>query len=145
MSDLVSREWLEDAFDNLCCHNCKMCRNFRIEDSFYKCALIDKAPTIDFEKLGKSLNCQIRASYGSCDDCELSCPRNELIKLLGLKRPKGEWLRTDAYPHKIYCSVCYKTFADSQWKIWKDGGLPRAFCPNCGAEMKIDKETENDG
>ena len=44
--DLISREWLEDAFDNFCCHNCKMCRNFRIEDSFYKCALIDNAPTI---------------------------------------------------------------------------------------------------
>lgn len=46
MSDLISREWLEDAFDNLCCHNCKICRNFRIEDSFYKCALIERAPTI---------------------------------------------------------------------------------------------------
>ena len=45
-NDLISREWLEDAFDNLCCHNCKMCRNFRIEDSFYKCALIDNAPAI---------------------------------------------------------------------------------------------------
>ena len=45
--DLISREWLEDAFDNLCCHNCKICRNFRIEDSFYKCALIDNAPTVD--------------------------------------------------------------------------------------------------
>lgn len=49
--DLISREYLEDAFDNLCCHNCKMCRNFRIEDSFYKCALIDNAPTIRKEKL----------------------------------------------------------------------------------------------
>lgn len=107
-------------------------------------AIIDDAPSVDFEALGKSLNCQIRASYGSCDDCELSCPRNELIRLLGLKRPKGEWLRTDAYPHKIYCSVCYKTFADSQWEIWKDGSLPRAFCPNCGVEMKIDEVTKND-
>lgn len=47
---LVSREWLEDAFDNLCCHNCKTCRNFRIEDSFYKCNLIENAPTISPEK-----------------------------------------------------------------------------------------------
>ena len=54
--------------------------------------LIDNAPTVDFEKLGESLNCQIRAHYGSCDDCLLSCPRNELIKLLGLARPQGEWI-----------------------------------------------------
>lgn len=47
--DLISREWLEDAFDNLCCHNCKICRNFRIEDSFYKCALIDNAPPADIK------------------------------------------------------------------------------------------------
>ena len=46
-NDLISREWLEDAFDNLCCHNCKTCRNFRIEDSFYKCALIDNAPIVE--------------------------------------------------------------------------------------------------
>jgi len=45
--DLISREWLEDAFDNLCCHNCKICRNFRNEDSFYKCALLERAPTVD--------------------------------------------------------------------------------------------------
>lgn len=53
----------------------------------YCLGVIDNAPTVDFEKLGESLNCQIRATYGSCDDCLLSCPRNELIKLLGLARP----------------------------------------------------------
>ena len=47
--DLISREWLKDAFDNLCCHNCKMCRNFRNEDSFYKCKLIENAPTVEPE------------------------------------------------------------------------------------------------
>lgn len=54
--------------------------------------VIDNAPTVDFEKLGESLRCQIRAEYGSCDDCELSCPRNELIKLLGLAKSQGEWI-----------------------------------------------------
>lgn len=49
-NDSISREWLEDAFDNLCCHNCKICRNFRIEDSFYKCALIDNAPPVERPK-----------------------------------------------------------------------------------------------
>lgn len=50
--DLISREWLKDAFDNLCCHNCKICRNFRNEDSFYKCNLIENAPTIEPQKKG---------------------------------------------------------------------------------------------
>lgn len=53
---------------------------------------IDNAPTVDFEKLGESLNCQIRAEYGSCDDCLLSCPRNELIKLLDSARSQGKWI-----------------------------------------------------
>jgi len=46
-NDLIRREYLEDAFDNLCCHNCKTCRNFRNEDSFYKCKLIENAPTVE--------------------------------------------------------------------------------------------------
>ena len=51
-NDLISREYLRDAFDNLCCHNCKTCRNFRKEGcSFYRCALIDNAPTIETSKI----------------------------------------------------------------------------------------------
>ena len=56
--------------------------------------MLDNAPTVDFEKLGASLRCQIRAEYGSCDDCELSCPRNELIKLLDLERSHSKWIPT---------------------------------------------------
>lgn len=56
MGDLISREWLVDAFDNLCCHNCKNCRNFRIEDSFYKCALIDNAPTVEPQLSDKQID-----------------------------------------------------------------------------------------
>ena len=55
-------------------------------------------------------------------------------------RSQGEWRITDAYPHKVYCSVCYKTFADSKWEVWKDGSLPRAYCPNCGADMRGEKK-----
>lgn len=48
----------------------------------------------------------------------------------------GRWLTTDAYPHRVYCSECYKTFAQAHWEIWEDGSLPRAYCPNCGARME---------
>ncbi len=52
------------------------------------------------------------------------------------KRKKGKWQITDAYPHNVYCSECHKRFAQTHWSVWKDGSLPRNFCPNCGAQMK---------
>lgn len=47
----------------------------------------------------------------------------------------GRWQITDAYPHNVYCSECHKRFAQTHWAVWEDGGLPRAYCPNCGAKM----------
>lgn len=47
----------------------------------------------------------------------------------------GYWRITDAYPHNVYCSECYKTFAQTHWAVWEDGSLPRQFCPSCGARM----------
>ena len=53
----------------------------------------------------------------------------------------GRWLTTDAYPHHLYCSVCYKTYAkNSKWVNELD--LPTNYCPNCGARM--DKEATHD-
>ena len=48
----------------------------------------------------------------------------------------GEWQITDAYPHNVYCSNCHKKFAQTHWAVWRDGSLPRNFCPNCGADMR---------
>ena len=49
----------------------------------------------------------------------------------------GRWMTTDAYPHHLYCSVCYKTYAkNAKWVNELD--LPTNYCPNCGARM--DKE-----
>ena len=46
----------------------------------------------------------------------------------------GRWLTTDAYPHHLYCSVCYKTYAkNAKWVNELD--LPTNYCPNCGAKM----------
>lgn len=50
---------------------------------------------------------------------------------------RGRWMTTDAYPHHLYCSVCYKTYAkNAKWVNELD--LPTNYCPNCGAKM--DKE-----
>lgn len=47
----------------------------------------------------------------------------------------GRWLTTDAYPHHLYCSVCYKTYAkNAKWVNELD--LPTNYCPNCGALMR---------
>ncbi len=47
---------------------------------------------------------------------------------------RGKWNRTDAYPHRLYCSVCYKTYLknDELLERWE---FPLNFCPNCGAKM----------
>lgn len=51
----------------------------------------------------------------------------------------GRWMTTDAYPHHLYCSVCYKTYAkNAKWVNELD--LPTNYCPNCGALMR---EVEN--
>ena len=49
---------------------------------------------------------------------------------------RAHWLVRDGYPHRVYCSLCNITFCDTKWKVWKDGSLPRAYCPNCGAKME---------
>ena len=53
----------------------------------------------------------------------------------------GRWMTTDAYPHHLYCSVCYKTYAkNAKWVNELD--LPTNYCPNCGARME--KEDDHD-
>lgn len=51
----------------------------------------------------------------------------------------GQWKRTDAYPHKVYCSECYATLVpNDEWlELYK---LSSNYCPNCGAKMDEAKD-----
>ena len=52
----------------------------------------------------------------------------------------GRWMTTDAYPHHLYCSVCYKTYAkNAKWVNELD--LPTNYCPNCGARMGKEEQS----
>ena len=53
----------------------------------------------------------------------------------------GRWLRTDAYPHRLYCSECYATFIRND-EFLKLNDIPHDYCPNCGARMDLG-EVEN--
>ena len=85
-NDLISREYLKDAFDNLCCHNCKTCRNFRIEGcSFYRCALIENAPTVKFSLMP--------ADETKEDAYKRGYERGKIAGILEANtRPQGEWI-----------------------------------------------------
>lgn len=70
---------------------------------------------------------------GGCGMCArrvLDIPAVDAVPVVN-----GRWMVTDAYPHNVYCSECYKTFAQTHWAVWEDGSLPRNCCPNCGARM----------
>ncbi len=108
--------------------------------------LVENAPAVDFEKLGESLNCQIRAHYGSCDGCLLSCPRNELIKLLGLARPQDEWIPVSERLPKdrnlvLVTAYWHETYQVMQASYFGEGEKNGWWCVpwnNCGEHMRND-------
>lgn len=68
--------------------------------------------------------------------CAIDCAEEMIGHLPSIDHVEhGEWLITEAYPHRAYCSKCYKTYAQTSWVVWEDGTLPRKYCPNCGAKM----------
>ena len=85
---------------------------------------------------GKGLYCNIPKLMADAADA-LEAADKRIAELEAQLPKEGEWLRTDAFPHRIYCSVCYKTYVpNDRWQIWVDGDIPKKFCPNCGSVMK---------
>ncbi len=48
---------------------------------------------------------------------------------------RGEWLVTDAYPHRVYCSLCYKTNVPNKEWLYEKDDYPK-YCMWCGAKME---------
>jgi hypothetical protein len=60
----------------------------------------------------------------------------------------GEWLKTEAHPHRVYCSLCYKTYVTNEEVIGgrSDGHFiycsEAEYCPHCGAKMDLKEGAE---
>jgi len=53
-------------------------------------------------------------------------------------RGAGKWMKTDAFPHRVYCSNCFKTIVpNEEYAFWSEGIMPRNYCPSCGAKMEV--------
>ena len=48
---------------------------------------------------------------------------------------RGGWIVTDAYPHRVYCSVCYKTNIPNEEWLFEKNEYPK-YCMWCGAKME---------
>lgn len=70
--------------------------------------------------------------YKVFEDTITLAPRVDPVK-------HGQWKRTGAYPHKVYCSECYATLVpNDEWlELYK---LSSNYCPNCGAKMDEAKD-----
>ena len=81
--------------------------------------------------------CKASGSVCTGRDCEIPyVPAADVVEVR-----HGRWMTTDAYPHHLYCSVCYKTYAkNAKWVNELD--LPTNYCPNCGARMGKEDEHE---
>lgn len=56
-------------------------------------------------------------------------------------RGVGKWEKTDAFPHRVYCSNCFKTIVpNEEYAFWCEGIMPRNYCPNCGAKMEVSED-----
>lgn len=153
MDDLISRAYATNAF------LMELTRRERknllhtwstVEVKYFVVDMLEKMPSAqperltddDFETIRIHLSafkeslCNQRR-WKEAEDYERLISRFMSFASAQPERKTGRWLITDAYPHNVYCSKCYKTFAQTHWAVWEDGTLPRNFCPNCGARMEI--------
>ena len=90
------------------------------------CLFLDSHDDFTFAcKKGK----EIHDLNGACDKWRSAYLRGEAEPT-----KHGRWRRTEAYPHKIYCSECYATFIRND-ELLRLEDIPHDYCPCCGARM----------
>lgn len=89
------------------------------------------------------------ASYGYDPSHQLGLCIEHLIKnspyyYYERKEPHGKWLKTEAYPHRVYCSICYKSYVTNEEVIEGRGNVQHfaycteaEYCPHCGSKMDL--------
>jgi hypothetical protein len=60
---------------------------------------------------------------------------NECVTIDAVPVVRGEWVVTDAYPHRVYCSLCHKTNVPNEESLFERNEYPK-FCMWCGAKME---------
>ena len=56
----------------------------------------------------------------------------------------GKLKTTDAYPHRVYCSECYKTLIPNVEWCYEKNEFPQ-YCMWCGAKMEDEGQDEKQG
>lgn len=56
-----------------------------------------------------------------------------------VKRKKGKWRTTNAFPHWLYCDQCHKRLVPNVNWI-EEYNIPTNFCSNCGSDMRGEKD-----
>jgi hypothetical protein len=129
---LIDADELKKAFED-CTGDCACC--VHNTNDFEYCGLIDNAPTVDaipysvHEKaMDKTIN-------------ELFEVQEELNKIRnGTGGQKGEWIKKYSdYGVYYRCSNCHKMPPNYECD-YKEGAIKTNFCPNCGADMRGNKE-----
>lgn len=150
MDDLISRQVVINALDAVCDRVCQYAKKQRsvmcgacplgsafdvIEElSPAQPEITDEQAILHLQSTGWMQN-HDHEMYMMGVRERLADDSDSYDSLIPAERKVGKWQITECYPHNVYCSVCHTKFAQTHWTVWKEGSLPRNYCPNCGARM----------
>lgn len=101
-------------------------------------ALKDRLQNLAYDDWNQGVSTTWANAYSECADIVEQMPTIE-------ERKKGKWIYYDIENDKydeVRCSECGKTFTVDAER-WYDIGFTASdlkFCPNCGADMRGEKE-----
>ena len=87
-----------------------------------------------FENTFSPDDCESRKFYGDCYHCFASAIAKRDRQIRQSVRPQGEWVSAD--DDHIKCSVCGECGIHNDWY---ECNYYTPFCPNCGADMRGEK------